>query len=186
SVRMALHDGLLAMSRSTPPVEDWLTGDVDTLADKKALAAVAQALDDAGVYSAMLVEADFSIPTLLTTQLTPEQLAQFEQLTQGVDPLRPFDALGTGLRVDEAGKPVATFVYHHADAATAKANATIIKNAFSKGFSLMKHRPLSELFAVQDVKVDGDVVIATIGFKEALPVEVWHMIANSDGPTTYG
>lgn len=183
SVRMALHHGLLGVSRSTPPVEDWLAGDGNTLADDRALAAVAKALDDAGVYSAMLVESDFSTGGSLGSVATSEQLAE---VSDGTDQIQPFDALGVGLGVDDAGNAVATFVYHHADADSAKANADIIENVFSNGVSLVTRRPLSELFAVQDVKVDGPVVVATIGFKDARPSVVWQMIQTRDAPTIHG
>lgn len=182
SVRMALRDGLLAVSRSTPPVEDWLADDGDTLADDEALAAVAGALDDAGVYTAMLVEADLSFETSYGS-LPAEQLAQLR--AEG-DLIQPFDALGVGLAVDDDDKAVATFVYHHADADTAEANAEIVENVFSAGTSFVSRRPLKEMFEVQDVKVDGDVVVATLGFRDARPAIVFQMILTRDAPTTHG
>lgn len=181
SLRMATKNGLLAVARSTPPIEQWLSADGPTMADDTDLAAVAGGLDDAGVYSAMIVAGDFSISRALGLRATPEQVEAF---LADADVIGPFDALGVGLTIAD-GDPVAMFVYHHASEADATANAILIEKAFADGTSFVDQRPFSEKFRVRDVKSVGDLVIATVGFADAPPQIVFQMIYGRDLLTTH-
>ena len=182
SLRMALDDDLLAVSRTTPPVRDWLDDDGETLADDEALVSIAQALDAADVYSSMIMVNDFSIVAALGSRGNPEQIEKF---MTGTTLIEPFDALGAGLSVvdDEA---VGMLVYHYPTEDAAESAVDSIRAVFEEGSSLVSNRAISDLFELSDVQADGDVVVASFGFGDALPGSIWSMVYTRDLPTAHG
>ena len=183
SLRMAVDDGLLAVSRTTPPVTEWLDDEGDTIGDDEALASIAAALDDAGVYSATLLVTDFSIAGALGGRATPDQIAA---IVEDADLIAPFDAIGVGLGIDDDGSPVATFVHHHANDDDAASNVDNIRTVFEDGVSFVNNRPLRELFDLRDVRADGPLVVTTVGFADDVPPGiVWQMLDNRDIVTAH-
>jgi hypothetical protein len=174
SLRLAENDGVLAVSRSTPPIEEWVEDDNDTVAEDDAIVAVAKALDDSEVYTAMILDGDtLSIGGAATT---PEQLEQLEETA-----LQPFDVLGAGLSVDDDGNAIATFVYHHDDEDTAEENAARLEDLIEDGASLINQQPLSERFDLVDVTVDGTTVTMTLQLADdALARQVFSMVFAQD------
>jgi hypothetical protein len=156
-LRMAQHDGLLAVSRSTPPVKAWLA-DEPSLADDSALTAVAGQLDDADAYAAYLVDADPSTHS------------------------NPFDALGLGVALDGDG-PLGLFVYHYADEAAATDAAAAVTALF-EGRSDRTQAPWSDVFSSWDVAAAGDVVVARVRFADERPPNVlWQILFTRDNLT---
>jgi len=151
SVRTALHDGLLAESASTPPVRDWLDGD-DTLADDDTLLAVAKALDDHDVYSSLITRTAGQSSSG-TARTTPATTVDAE--------LAPFDVIGLG-SADDDGQAKAILVYHSADEAAAEHNADALRTILEEGSSVVQGRPFSDLYTVDDIDVDGELVVVTL------------------------
>jgi hypothetical protein len=164
SLRLAEHDGALAVSKSTPPIEDWLAGD-DRLDGDDDLTAVAEALDEHDVYSVMILDGDDLISDPLSIagrNATPEQIEQIEEQF-GDLLLAPFDVLGAGVTVvdDEA---VGVLAYEHGSADAAEENAELLETLFAEGSSIRTNQPLSDLFTDVQVEADGTTVTVTFGF----------------------
>lgn len=173
SLRLAERDGVLAVSRSTPPIEEWVEDDSDTLAEDDALVAVATALDDSEVYTAMILDGETL--SIGGAAITPEQLQEFEETA-----LQPFDVLGVGLSMDD-GDALATFVYHHVDEDTAEENAARLEDLIEDGASLVDQEPLSNRFELVDVTVDGNTVTMTLHLADdALARQVFSMVFAQD------
>ncbi|MBI5090022.1 MAG: hypothetical protein HZB15_14460 [Actinobacteria bacterium] len=149
-LRMAEHDGLLAVSRSTPPVQAWL-GDEPSLADDPALGELAEQLDDARVYSAYLLDVDGSTDT------------------------NPFDAVALGVATDD-DQPIGLFVYHYADAAAAEQAVDAVTALFD-GRSDLTQAPWTETFSSVDVAAHDDAVVARVTFADDRPPAVMWQIA---------
>jgi hypothetical protein len=177
SLRLAEQDGALAVSKSTPPIEEWLDGD-DRLDADEELVAVAEALDDHEVYAAMILDGD----DLLTDPLSiagrnasPEQIEEIEERFGGML-LAPFEVLGAGLTVvdDEA---VGVLAYEHASADLAEENADALEALFGEGTSVRTNQPLSDLFRDVTVEADGTTVTVTFGFTDDTSViTLWNAI----------
>jgi hypothetical protein len=172
SVRFGLTDGLLAMSRETAPVEAWLSGDGRSLADDGQMGAVADALDSAGAYSAMIIDPE------------PHRANERDAETTGEFLLSPFDVFGAGLAVVE-GKALGIFVYQHEEAADAAANEDAVRAVFEKGHSIFSGQPLRELLELEDVEVDGSTVVATFRILERSPRMIWQMVVGRDLPAAH-
>ncbi len=172
TLRFAMADhGLLAVSKATPPVEEWLARPDRTLADDAPIAGVATVLDQAGVYSAMIVD------------------AQRHVTTGGTDPpllLPAFDLLGVGVSVVEDAA-VGTFVYHYPSDDDADAAVAPTRRLFDEGLSVRGGRPLTTLVEVVDVIASGEHVIVTVTFPPgARPAGLWMMVQARDLPTVHG
>lgn len=173
ALRLAEDDGRLAVSKSTPPIEEWVAGDGDTLADDDDLRAVAAALDDHDVYAAMI--ADGATMSLAGANLSPEQI---EAASEGA--LQPFDVLGVGLTVVD-DRAVTVFVYQHGDDDAAAENAERLEQLLDDGTSLVSREPVSDFFEDTDVEVDGTTVILTAQLDaEVFPRNVWQMVLSAD------
>lgn len=164
-IRFAEEDGRLAMSTSTAAVEQWLDGDGGSNLDD--LEEVAEALDDAGAYSAVLhsPEKGFGIAGAQRA-LSP---AQLEALTdEGRLPTEAFHSIGIGWSADD-GDAVVTMVFAHDDADAAETNAEKFEALFADGANL-GGLPLDEVYDLQDVTTDGALVIVSVMPTEGAPV----------------
>lgn len=165
-------DGLLGVSKVTPPVEEWLVGTGGTLADDVQIASVAAVLDDAGVYSAMIVDDQNHVDL------------------DGADPellLPVFDLLGVGLSIVD-DRAVGTFVYHYPSAEAATAAVDTTRTVFEEGLSVRGGRPLTTVVEVVDVVATEENVVVTVTFPtgDSRPVNIWTMVAARDLPTVHG
>lgn len=131
-VRMAADGDRLAASSSTDAVADWVDGDPETLADRDDLRAVAAALDDADALSAYI--------------------------TTALDDEGGHTAVGIGWSVED-GESRITIAYAYGSEADAEDGADAVEAAFA-GASQQTGRPLADLLALDEVEVDGDVVVA--------------------------
>jgi hypothetical protein len=124
----------LAFGTSADQLEDW-QGDGDSLADDETLAAVAGGLDEHDVYSAILVQAPAGAgPADLDADV---------------------EALGVGWSQDRiwavwsvAGDP---------DAAS-----DVLGQALTEGTTATTQTPVSDYLALEDISVDGDLVVAEL------------------------
>jgi hypothetical protein len=181
SLRLAEQDGALAVSKSTPPIEDWL-GDEDRADRDEDLAAVAGALDEHDVYAAMILDGDdlvFAAPTGRET--TPEELDALlgEQLL-------PFEVLGAGLTVVD-GDAVGVLAYQHASADAAEENAALLETLFADGASVVTREPLASMFTDVEVAVDDTTVTVTFGFADdTSPIAVWRAVQAREAFASHG
>ena len=156
-LRMAQHGGLFAVASSRPSVESWLAAE-PSLADNDALVGVAEQLDDAGAYTAYLLD---DAPGTETN---------------------PYDAIGVGQSVDDDG-PLGLFVYHYADEATANDAADTVTGLF-EGQSDQTRVPWSDVFSSFDVVADGDAVVVRVRFADERPPGVlWQILFGRDNLT---
>lgn len=182
SMRMAFDDGLLVVSRTTPPVSEWLDGPDSTMADDDNLVAIAKALDNADVYSAMLVEHNFTLLAALGASATPEQAKALVENTTTID---KFQALGVGLSSVD-GEPTGTFAYaYRSDKAAADAVDSITE-VFEQGESIVDQQPLSELFRLRDITATGNVVVVTVEFDDSRPSIMWQSVYRRDLVAVHG
>lgn len=186
-VRMAAEDGRLAVSGHTPLVERWLGDPEETLADHEGLAALAEALDEADVVSAMLSVGGASSLREghpLTESRAPDAETVLDQLEARLDylPDQAFDAVGVGWTARD-GEPVIVVAYHFGDEAAAEASVEPLEAVFTEGESLQTGRPLAELFEVEQIAADGPVVVATLHAADPrTPHQIPSMIMSRDVP----
>ncbi len=157
----ATHNGLFAVSTSSATIDSWVGGG-ESMADDPGFRAVAAALDRGGVYTAFMLSADGD-----------------------GDAVNPFDTIAVGMTVEE-DTPVAYFVYHYADAATAKLAATTIAEIL-EGSSLRTNAPWSEFFAASNIVVEDDVVVAILPLVEGRqPGGIVNILFAQDNLTSRG
>ena len=159
SVRLARRDDSIAMSLTTALAERWLAGDTTTLADDQRAAAVAEALDAAGVLTAHVFRNDFWVGSALgATPMSPEVA---EQITAAVADVPPFDTVGIGWAIDDSGRPSAVLAYAPLDG-DAAALAAQLEGVFADGESLIRGFPVAEVLGAFDpeiVAADGVVTV---------------------------
>lgn len=184
SLRLATKDGLLAASRTTPPIAAWLAGPATALGDNERLRSIAETLDRADVYTAVLLAGgDHSIVAALGAIGTPEDVETLLAESGTLPEL--FTAIGVGLSVSDDG-PSATIVYHHPTADAAADNAEAISETIETGTSLVTGQALSERLSLRDIAVDGNLVVATIDFVETPPNVIFSMLYQRDLPFVHG
>ncbi|WP_157551028.1 hypothetical protein [Nocardioides jensenii] len=160
--RLARQDDRIALGTSTPAVRSWLDGG-DTLADDDALAAVAGALDDEDVVSAVLthVEGGQDPAAALGSQASPEQLKALSEQIDGFVPDDPFDAVGIGWAVDD-GKAEVHVAYHFESDDAATDGAKVLEKTYREGVSVVSQTPFSDYLSVDDVETDDSVVTVSV------------------------
>lgn len=150
-LRMSTSDDWLIASPETSVVEDWLTG-APTLADFPVLAELAEALDEHGVYSAVIT--------------TPEPFASIpipavviEELELSVDDFPRFVAYAVGWSVadDRASMTVAYHLVPGADGERARRQVEELWRGVD--FRLL---PLSRTVDVDEVTVRDSIVLVRL------------------------
>lgn len=176
SLRLALDDDRLIVGRVTQPVEDALEGSDDTLADDPVLSALAGALDDEDVYSAMLMTGrDFNVVSTMPPG-SPEAVAAAEEEALPEE----FNGVAGGLSYED-DHAVAVLVYTHADEEAAASNADALEGLIEDGRSLQSGRPWSELFSVDEVRTNGTTVVARLDIPTDRPAaQVFSMLQAQD------
>lgn len=164
-VRMAHHEGLLAVAPHTDRVQEWLGDPEETLAEDEGLAAVAGALDEAEVVSAMLSVG--GAHTLqggpLAESSAPDAESVLAQLEDRMDylPEAAFDIVGIGWTARD-GEPVMVLAYHFGTQSSAEASVDQLDAVFTEGQTVQDGLPLAELFEVEEITAHGPVVVVTL------------------------
>jgi hypothetical protein len=133
-LRMAADGDRLVASTSTDAVAEWRDGEPATLAEEDDLRAVAAVLDDAEVVSAYL------------TTAIPQQ--------------GDYTALGIGWAGEEGGSRI-VLAYAYGSEAAAEEGAELVEAVFAAD-TAGSATPLSDLLELDEVEVDGTVVVAYV------------------------
>lgn len=168
-------DGRVAFANQSAPVRDWKDGDGERLSDHDALAAVAEALDEADPYAATLVAGDLN-------------LAPSPQANPDMSPLpecpisEEFDAVGVGQAFD--GDSPRIFVSYHFTGETDDAEKQVEK-AWTHTTTAQTLRPVSDLVELEGVESDGDVVTAELTPVDDRADVVYRMLTARDLPLAH-
>lgn len=172
-LRLAADGDRVAISSSTAAVEDWLADEADTWADDEDVTAVAAALDEVDVVSAVLVAG--------TEDRVFQDPARRGDLREAVI-TEPFSTLGLGWVDAEATVAV---VYAFADEAAAETAADQVEEAFS-GVSIRTREPIEETLEVEDVETDGRIVRVRLRVLGGRPPNTpWNMLLSDEMPFTH-
>jgi hypothetical protein len=131
-----------------------------TLAGDPGLAALAAALDDRDVYSAMLasngdvLSASFAERSL-GASATPERIAAMEDLPRCTG----MTAVATAIADD--GEPLLVLAIAHADEDAAEGNVDAVTTALTEGDRSFQQGPWSGIVTVESVEAEGTVLVAT-------------------------
>ena len=169
--RMAEDGDWVAASSSTDLLRDWL-GDNESLADANGdYADLAEALDDEGVYSAVLSEVTGGLDpsVVLGGRLDPEEAEELLREVQGSLPEDPFDAVGIGW-ADDGGEPLVVTAYHFGSADAAESATEPLSELYEAGTSVRTRAPYNEYFEVRDVEAEGEVVVVTSHVPDAAAI----------------
>jgi len=180
--RIRAEAGAVALSSTTPAVKAW-RGDGETLADDESLAAVASALDDAGVYSAVVTEASSSndpAAKALGPNVTAEQLEKMKAQIEPSIPPEPYDAVGIGWAIED-GEARVHLAYHFADDDAAASGLEALEQAWGEGTAVQSWRPMSDYVTVVDSATDGAVATITLSMvDQRAPVVVLNFLVQQE------
>lgn len=146
--RVGATDGQIAISLSTPVIEEWLAGG-PTLATDPTVLAAAEALDRANVVSSMIHWGDLAASSELVDDVEADALLQV-----------PFDSVGIGATaVDGLAATIVAYVY--SDEAAAESALSEVESLWRDGTFFMRRLPISELFDVVSVERSANTVVVT-------------------------
>lgn len=173
----------LAVTRSSGQARAWASGPEETLADHEALAAAAGALDEAGVYSAVLLAgSSMTLQAALGQNASKSALEELEEEYRDMLPTTPFTAVGVGWSTDDSGGARVTVAYTFPDEDAAEQGLTALERQLEEGDSI-RGRPLVELVTLQEAARDRNVAVLTLGVPESSwPGDVYRMLQNRDLP----
>jgi hypothetical protein len=168
---LSLDDQRLVVTRSA---EDMAAardadGGEGTLADDAVLAALADALDEEAVYTALLHDGPLeSAPG--GREASPEQREELcdEALAEGPA------GVASGLADDDG--PVIVLALVHDDPDAAEANAAAIERMVEEGVSFLTAEPWSERLTLDEVTADGAVTVARLRPLEQADADMWRQI----------
>ena len=171
-----LDDDLLTVAGD----EDDIDADGETLADDPTLAALAAALDDHDVYSALLTADDGLLGPVADRALgaaaSPEAVAAAEDLPQceGIT--------GAAAGIADDGEPLIVLAMAHADEDSAEANVDAVTEALAEGELIGNQRPWSELVTVESVEADGTALVVTARPADMVLAQWSHVIVTRSFP----
>lgn len=169
----------------------WEDGDIgrvaeaaggdDTLAGDPGLAALAAALDDRDVYSAMLTSSEDGISApfaerILGESATPESIEALEDLPQCTGMV----AAATAIADD--GDPLIVLAIAHTDEDAAEGNVEAVTTALTEGDQITRRRPWSEFLTVESVEAEGTVVVATARPADMVLGQWYQLLADRSFP----
>jgi len=175
-LRTAAEDGRLVVSSSSDAVADWVGGEPASLAEDDDLRAVAAALDDADAVSAYLTTA---LPGADGGErTTPDEADAFPLKEQLV-------ALGIGWAAED-GESRMVVVYAFESEESAETAADQVEAAY-EATSTITRTPISDQLALDEVEVDGTVVVAHVHpGPEGRPQSPLAMLQRRDVPFVLG
>jgi hypothetical protein len=169
----------------------WEDGDISrvaeadggdgTLAGDPGLAALATALDDLDVYSAMLVSdaATLAAPfaeRVLGASATPERIEALEDLPQCTG------MTATATAIADDGEPLLVLAIAHTDEDAAEGNVDAVTTALTEGDQVTRQRPWSEMLTVESVEAEGTVVVATARPADMVLAQWYQLIVDRSFP----
>lgn len=173
ALRLAMVDDHLVIARGTPPVQAALGGG-PTLAEHPILSALAEVMDAEDAYSAQFLVGP---PSEFQHQpRTPEQ--EEAQVLP-----RVFTGVGAGTAMVD-GTGYGLFVYTHLTEEDAAANAEAVREILTEGGSMYTDTQWRERLAVDEVRVDGTIVIARVTFLDTRPVLIYQILFQRDNLVT--
>ncbi|MFS3129818.1 hypothetical protein ACLM5J_15560 [Nocardioides sp. Bht2] len=168
-IRLSEEGGRIALSSSTPLVQAWRE-QTETLAEDERAVALARALDDEEVLSAVLSQ-PVGLAGLGGKQLSPGTPGPIQQA---------FDGVGIGWGTDD-GVAEIHVVYHFAGPGEAEAAAEPLATLWREGVSVRDGRPFAERVAVDDVEVEDGVVRIELGLQaDSAPQVVYQMLLSGE------
>ncbi len=158
-LRLAAQDQAVALSTSTPLVEEWASETFQSLADDDRFVAVARALDSAGAVTAIIAEGEYRFDPTMVVGRTADP-AVVEQVMEQVGPnLIPesFGLVGMGgAQIDGVPSLVAAYLFD--DEVDAAASVDSIEGLWRTADSFRTSRPISEIIEYVSISLDGRVV----------------------------
>ncbi|MGH3505292.1 MAG: hypothetical protein ACRDQA_31025 [Nocardioidaceae bacterium] len=176
SGRVAVTDGEIAYARSDADIKAMIvaaSGDRQSLADVNSLVSAADALDDAGVYSAMLGTSRYGgVAAALGDKPESPEKMQKHMRRLAASALQPYQAFGIG-EAKPDGTPTMIVVLVMGDHEGARANATKLREKVRKGSSLVAQKPWAKLLSNPRIEVHDKVVTAKFAVENPT---LWHRI----------
>ena len=182
-LRLGHRDGAIVVDSEEQAVRAWLEDqDRSTLAADDAVMGLAEALDAQDVYAAAVrTHAGALEPD---PGMTAAQAAQLREHWQEWAITEPFDAMGFGWAMAN-DEHVVALAYHFADTDSAERAVDQVRQVWTQGTNLAGHQ-LSQMFTVQDVEQDGQIVAATLHLgAEGQPQHVFDMLQRQEVTVGY-
>lgn len=173
-LRMAPQDGRIAVGRVLADIERWADDEPDdTLADIEAYRGLAEHLDGADPYAAVIHRmsgaSDPRTEMALESTDTP-------RLTAG------YDLVGLAWSSVD-GEPVITIVHRWTGESAAAEQADLLRRIFEDGRSVQSGHQLSDLVTVDDVAAEGQFTITTLSLVDDTPaIAPYQMLMSRDLP----
>ena len=167
--RIAVLDSVLFRTLGTASMRSLIRtygGNGDSLADDPDLALAADALQNLGVYSALLAGDVERFTGPLDSLLSPEERAQLQkmrdqlQMEAGTTSDR-YSVLGAGVARDADGL-VAVLVFVYEDEGAASRNVQDFEERLANGRSMLTGQPWTEYFPEGEVWNEGSALIARL------------------------
>jgi hypothetical protein len=179
---MAVLDGALLWAVETNAIEDGIdaaTGEADSMADDDELGTLAEAMDDAGAVGALFSADGHAFDDPLGPGASDEQVAEFEEELEDVPTLDPYEAFATGVRIED-GEPKMVIALLHDDEEVAEDNADNLETVIDEGQSLVTNAAWRDRVRLEDIEVDGPMLVATLDLDDGSP-NLWvALIYNRD------
>jgi hypothetical protein len=154
------------------PASVSLAGDDEHLA-------VATALDEHDVYSALIIGQQLLAPLVTSSNLSPEQAKKVIAVMRE-HALKPYLLAGIGETL-VGGSPRTVIVLANADADAAEANAEALRGLITDGQSMQSQRPWSDFFGIDSVSTDGSLTIGVLTLTDPARVTAWYQaVMNRD------
>lgn len=178
-LRMAQSGDRIVATPVTHHATAWLAGSSETFADHESLAPVAEALDDAEVFSAFVMSGHSM--QFGTDQLTEAQRAQMIERVGDAIPEDPFSAVGVGWNVED-DRSVVTIAYLFASADAAERALPAFERT-SEAISVVSAQPMESLMTLHSVVADDSMVVITASPAEGQsPATFYHQLVQRDLP----
>jgi hypothetical protein len=159
---------LVHRTRETPLMEaliDSQRGAIPSLADAPDHALLAAGLTSLGAYSIMISNEMDHMTAAWTSRGGSQGWTSEEAFRAAVDPanlMRPFQTIGLGGALDDAGGKWATLAIAHANETHAAENVEILKRRIDTVDSQNWNKPLREIFSQVDLWAEGRVLLARL------------------------
>lgn len=169
-LRMAQSEDRIVATPVTQHAAEWLAGPGDTFADHESLAPLAEELDDAGVFSALLMSGHSM--QFGDNRMTEQQRAQIEERAGDAIPEDAFSAVGIGWKVEDA-QSVVTIAYLFASPDAAERAVPAFERT-TKSISVVSGQPMEVLMTVHSVVAMDSVVVMTASPAEGQSPATFH------------